>query len=330
MKYQALIVEEVENNIFSRKIKEKELESLDVGKVLIQVHYSALNYKDALSAKGHKGITRNYPHTPGIDASGIIVESKSNLFKSGESVLVTGYDLGMNTNGGFAEYVLVPAEWIVPLPNGLTLKEAMILGTAGFTAALCVDEFEKHNILPDRGKILVTGATGGVGCLSIAILSKLGYYVVASTGKDEQKNFLLKIGAKEIVSRNDVKIESTKPLLAKKWIGAIDNVGGITLASIIKSIEQHGIVCSVGLVESDHFNITVYPFILRGVKLIGIDSAEQKMERRTRIWSKLANEWKPDNLEFLYNEISLSDLNNEIDKILRGQQVGKTIIKIKT
>lgn len=330
MKYQALVVEETESNIFFRNIREKELESIDDGKVLIQVYYSALNYKDALSARGHKGITRNYPHTPGIDASGIVIESKSILFNPGDSVLVTGYDLGMNTNGGFAEYVVVPAEWIVPLPNGLTLKEAMILGTAGFTSALCIDELYKHNILPNKGKILVTGATGGVGCLSIAILSKLGYYVVASSGKEEQKNFLFYIGAKEVISRNDVRIESTKPLLTKKWIAAIDNVGGSTLTSIIKSIEQHGIVCSVGLVESDQLNITVYPFILRGVSLIGIDSAEQKMERRLNIWNKLAGEWKPDNLELLSNEISLYDLNDEIDKMLKGQQVGKKIIKITT
>jgi len=328
-KYKAFVVEEIETNIYKRSIQEKEIKPLNNNFVLIEVHYSSLNYKDALSAKGHKGITRNYPHTPGIDASGIIADSKSNNFKIGDKVLVTGYDLGMNTDGGFAEYISVPDEWVVPLPKNLSLKEAMILGTAGFTAGLCINQFYKHDIRPEMGKILVTGSTGGVGCLSLAILSKLGYNVVASSGKYDQNNFLHNLGAKEIISREDVRNDSPKPLLQKKWIAAIDNIGGTTLSTIIKSLEHHGIVCLVGLVESDMLITTVYPFILRGVKLIGIDSAEQKMDLRKKIWYELSTFWKPENLNNIYREISLYELDLEINKILLGGQVGRILINLK-
>ncbi len=320
--FRALIVEEYEPNKFRRFIGKKSVSQLPDGEVLIKVIYSSLNYKDALSARGHKGITRNYPHTPGVDASGIVVESNSSKFKVGDEVLVTGYDLGMNTSGGFGQYIRVPDKWVVPLPKGLTLLESMIYGTAGFTAGLCVYAFLEKGIKPDSGKILVTGATGGVGSLAVAILSKLGFYVVASTGKLEKTEFLQKLGAKEVIHRSEVYEPSGKPLLPRKWIGVVDNVGGITLSTAIRSTDYDGVVASVGLVESPDLNITVYPFILRGVSLVGIDSAETKMDKRLKIWEHLATDWKID-FNGIWREVSLDDLDKEIEKILRGEQVGK-------
>ncbi len=329
-KFKALISEEFEPNKFRKFIGTKTIDELPPNDVIIEVHYSSLNYKDALSARGHKGITRRYPHTPGIDAAGIVVSSKNPKFKPNDPVLVTGYDLGMNTSGGFAEYICVPADWVVPLPPNLTLKESMILGTAGFTAGLCVHHILHNGITPQYGKVLVTGATGGVGSLAIAILSKLGFWVVASSGKiDEKADYLLYLGAKEIIHRNELRDETPKPLLERKWIAAVDNVGGTTLSTIIRSTDYHGVVASVGLVESDKLSLTVYPFILRGVILVGIDSAQTPMDKRSRIWDKLANEWKPDILDEIYKEVSLEELLTEIDLILEGKQTGRVIVNLK-
>lgn len=326
--FRALVVDEITKDVFQRQIQENNLDFLPKNDTLIKVCYSALNYKDALSARGHKGITRNYPHIPGIDASGIVVESKSNKFKVGNKVLVTGYDMGMNTFGGFSELISVPSEWIVPLPENLNLREAMIFGTAGFTVGLAVDSILQNQILPDDGSVLVTGATGGVGSLAILILTKIGFKVIASTGKTDKYDFLRKLGAVDIISRNDVINETDKPLLSKRWIAALDNVGGVTLSTAIRSCYNHGIVCSIGNTNSDKFSVSVYPFILRGVRLIGIDSAETKMDKRLKIWEKLSNQWKPDNLDFIVKEVNLESLNNEIDLILQGQQCGKVLIKI--
>ncbi len=326
IKFKALRTFE-ENGKFYRKIVELSTSDLPEGDVLIQVNYSALNYKDALSARGHKGITRRYPHTPGVDAAGIVVESDSEEFKTGDKVLITGYDLGMNTDGGFGEYIRVPAQWIVPLPEGLTLRESMILGTAGFTAGIAVFEFQRRDLFPAKGKILVTGATGGVGTVAIGILSKIGYEVTASTGKSDKADFLKSIGAGEVISRNDVADVPQKPLLERRWAGAIDNVGGSTLNYCIKSTDYWGSVACVGLVASDKLETTVYPFLLRGVGLIGIDSADRPMNIRREIWRKLAGEWKPDCLELIARNITLDELSDEIDKILAGGQTGRVIIK---
>lgn len=327
LRFRALIVEEYQPNTFRRYIGDRSVLELPHGDVLIKVLYSSLNYKDALSAKGHKGITRNYPHTPGVDAAGIVVGSRVDKFKEDDLVIVTGYDLGMNTSGGFGQYIRVPEGWIVPLPKGLTLFESMIYGTAGFTAGLCVNSFIEKGIKPKCGKILVTGATGGVGSLAVAILSKLGYYVVASTGKIEKTDFLKSLGAKEVIHRSEVYDTTMKPLLQRKWIGVVDNVGGITLSTAIRSTDYDGVVASVGLVESDNLAITVYPFILRGVSLVGIDSAETKMPKRLKIWEKLANDWKID-FSGIWKEVMLDELNNEIEKILRGEQVGKVVVNL--
>ena len=314
--------------LFQRSIKERKIDELPPGEVLIRVEYSALNYKDALSARGHKGITKKYPHTPGVDAAGVVEESNSSLFSIGEKVFVTGYDLGMNTSGGFGQYIKVPAGWVVKIPSDFSTKEIMIYGTAGFTAGIAIYEMQRNEITPDKGKILVTGATGGVGCLAVAMLSKAGYYVVASTGKNEKKDFLLKLGAKEVISREDVNDTSGKPLLKKQWAGAIDNVGGNTLSTIIKSLEHRGVIASIGLVQSDKLETTVYPFILRGVRLIGVDSAESPMDYRMKIWNKIFSEWRIDNPEKLVKECTLDELDKEIELILKGGQTGRVLINM--
>jgi len=327
LSFRALIVEEYEPNKFRRYLGTKRIFELPEGNVLIKVLYSSLNYKDALSARGHKGITRNYPHTPGVDASGVVVESKSSKFKPGDEVVVTGYDLGMNTSGGFGQYIRVPDDWVVPLPKNLTLFESMVYGTAGFTAGLCVFEIQRKGIEPGDGKVLVTGATGGVGSLAIAILSKIGYHVVASTGKLEMKEFLLSLGAKEVIHRSEVYDTSGKPLLKRQWSAVVDNVGGITLSTAIRSTDYDGVVACVGLVESEKLNLTVYPFILRGVTLAGIDSAETKMDKRLRIWELLSSDWKI-NLNKIYREVTLEQLDAEIEKILSGHQVGRVVVNL--
>lgn len=327
-KFRALVVEEISGNIFQRNILEKSYDFLKKNDTLIKVYYTTLNFKDALSARGHKGITRNYPHIPGIDASGIIIESESDKFKSGDKVLVTGYDMGMNTFGGFSELISVPSEWIVPLPENISLREAMIFGTAGFTVGLSIDSILENNISPDDGSVLVTGATGGVGSLALMMLSKIGFKLIAATGKADKKDFLLSIGANEVISRDEVVNESEKPLLPKRWIAVLDNVGGITLSTAIRSTYNHGVVCAIGNTSSDKFSISVYPFILRGVRLIGIDSAETKMSKRLKIWQNISTIWKPNNLDLIVKEINLDSLSNEIDLMLQGKQCGKVLVKI--
>jgi len=326
--FRSLVVEETETGVFTRQIKNKRINELPEGDVLIKVAYSALNYKDALSASGHKGITRKFPHTPGVDASGVVVESKDSRFQIGEEVLVTGYDLGMNTSGGFQEYIRVPSDWIVKLSSNMTLRESMIYGTAGFTAGICINELQKHDIFPDSGKVLVTGATGGVGSLAVGMLSKAGYEVIGSTGKKEKTDFLKKIGASEVILREELLDNSNRPLLSGRWAGAIDTVGGRTLSNVIKSTKPRGSVCVLGLVESDKLETTVYPFLLRGINLLGIDSAERPMEYRLNIWKRISDEWKLDNPDFLVKEVTLEALKTEIEIILKGGQTGKVLVRL--
>ncbi len=326
--FKAIVARENSNNNFTYGFEEVGFDFLKKNEVLIKVHYTALNYKDSLVAKGHKGIARNYPTIPGVDAAGEIVESANPIFKTGSKVIVTGHDLGMNTPGGFAEYISVPSDWVVPCPVDMTLKEGMIFGTSGMTAGICVNELIKADIEPNKGKIVVTGSTGGVGSMAIGILDKLGYEVVAVSGKKDKVEWLKFIGASEVIPREELLTESNKPLLSARWIGAIDNVGGKILENLLKTTGHHGAVCSVGLVSSDSFSSTVYPFILRGLKLIGIDSAERGLEQKLGIWLKLANNWKPKNLDKIYREVQFNNIIDEIEKINKGQQVGKVIIKI--
>lgn len=326
--FRAFLVRKTDDNQFIKQVVEQDFEDLPPGDVLIRVHYSSLNYKDALSATGHPGVTKKFPHVPGIDAAGIVVSSPESRFQKDQPVLVTGFDLGMNTWGGFSEYIRVPADWVIPLPVGLTLKESMMLGTAGLTAALCVDAIIKHEIVPASGEVLVTGSTGGVGSIAVSILSKLGYTVVAVTGKSESHNFLKSLGAQSIIGRDEIADKSGRMLLTERWGGAVDTVGGTMLATILKSTKYGGCVTACGLVGGANLPTSVYPFILRGVSLIGIDSVRCSISERLQIWSKLARDWKPEKLEEIASTISLRELPEAIDKILQGGNLGRVAIAL--
>lgn len=325
-KFKALLVKEIGKREVSREIVEREISNLPEGDVLISVKYSSLNYKDALSASGNRGVTRKYPHTPGIDAAGIVLESNNINFNPDDKVIVTGYDLGMNTSGGYGELIRVPAEWVVKLPNNLSLKDSMIYGTAGFTAALSIYKLINSNIKPEDGDILVTGATGGVGSTAVRILAKLGYNVIAATGKLHEKEMLIKMGAKEVIHREEIDDKSGKPLVKGRWAGVIDTVGGNILATAIKSTKYGGCVTCCGNVSSHEISTSIYPFILRGVALFGIDSVECPMDLRLDIWDMLSMKWKPDNLNNNVEEISLQELDEKIDMILQGKLKGRTIV----
>jgi acrylyl-CoA reductase (NADPH) len=328
--FNAFIIKE-NNGKFIKAIEKKPFNKLPENEVLIKVSYSSLNYKDALSSTGHKGVTKKYPHTPGIDAAGLVISSKSKYHSIGEKVIVTGYDLGMNTPGGFAEYISVPADWIVKLPENLTLKESMILGTAGFTAALALDKLQQFGLKSLEDEILVTGASGSLGSLAVSILSKAGYKnIVAATGKIDKADLLKELGAAEVIDRNNIEInnKSNKPLLSGRWAGVIDSVGGNILATALKSAKYGGVVAACGLTQSFNFNTTVYPFILRSVNLIGIDSAACPMETRSRIWNKLSGEWKINTLNYIYEEISLKELEKKINLMLVGKNAGRVIINL--
>lgn len=326
--YNCMVVNETESGTYSRNIVRRSLKDLPANDVLINVKYSSLNYKDALSASGNKGVTKKYPHTPGIDAAGIVVESTSDRFNSGDKVIVTGFDLGMNTPGGFSQYIRVPAQWVVKLPEKLTLKESMIYGTAGFTAALSIHKLLESNVNPSSGEILVTGATGGVGSVAVKILSKLAYDVVAVTGKTEARNMLIQLGAKDVVLRNELYDETGKLLLKGRWAGVVDTVGGPLLETAIRSVKYGGAITCCGNVASHEIHTNVYPFIIRGISLLGIDSVMCPMELRNQIWNKLADAWKPYDLDGHIQEISLYDLNDKIDQMLKGKSKGRIIVKI--
>ena len=325
--FRAMVVEETPDGQFVRKITEKSLDELPAGEVLIKVMYSSLNYKDALSATGNKGVTKKYPHTPGIDSSGVVEESLSDDFKIGEEVIVTSYDHGMNKSGGFGEYVRVPANWVVKLPANLSLKESMIYGTAGFTAGLSVHKLS-HTIKPDHGEILVTGASGGVGSVAISILVQSGYKVVAVSGKTEERQFLMDLGVMEIISRQEAADTSGRPLLLGRWAGVIDTVGGDILATAIKSSKYGATVTCCGNVASPDLPLNVFPFIIRSVSLLGVDSQHCPMKTRQKIWQKLANEWKLAHLSELSSEISLYDLEENITLMLQGKKKGRTVVNL--
>ena len=326
MTYQALVVSEKEGK-YIQEVKELNTRDLPKGDVLIQVHYSSLNYKDALSAVGNKGVTKNYPHTPGIDAAGIVIESESENIGVGEEVVVSGYDLGMNTPGGYGRFIRVPAEWVVKLPENLTMKEAMIIGTAGFTAGISINRLTEL-VKPADGRIIVSGATGGVGSVALSILSKLGYETVAVSGKESEYPFIESLGAGGIISRTDFLALDKKPILSSKYAGGIDTVGGVILENIIKSLKPLGAVTTCGSVSGTELNVSVFPFILRGISLIGVSAQNYPMELRAKLWEKIADEWKPTNLMNIYNEITLHELPDAISQILKGGLKGRTVIKL--
>lgn len=325
--FSALRIHELEDGTFSKSIEQVDEQVFQHSEVIIKVKYAGLNYKDALSASGHKGITRKFPHTPGIDASGIIVSDSTNKFKEGDEVLVTGYDLGMNTNGGFGEYIAVPAGWVVKKPNNLSLLECMVYGTAGFTAALGLMQMENNGQNPTMGPLLVSGATGGVGSMAVSIYAKAGYEVIASTGKTSEHEYLKNLGASTIISREDLVGTNTRPMISTRWAGALDTVGGATLEAILRATGMYGNVATCGLVDKPEFSTTVYPFIIRSVNLLGVASAETPMEMREKIWQALSSNWKINGLEKLATVVKLNDIIEQIDLILAGKTKGRVIVQ---
>lgn len=329
-RFKALQVVEESAAQFKAAVVERSIEDLPAGDILIKVSFSSLNYKDALSASGNKGVTRQFPHTPGIDAAGTVVKSNVKSLQQGDEVIAIGYDLGMNTAGGFGQYIRVPAGWVVKLPPDMTLREAMIIGTAGFTAALCVEKLITNGVMPESGSVLVTGATGGVGIIAVALLHKLGYRVCASTGKPDSHELLHSLGADEIVDRAVLGNENPKPLLSEQWAGAVDVVGGETLANVIKSIRYGGSVACCGLVQSPAFKATVLPFILRGVNLLGVDSVQLPLPVKAALWQKLASDWKLSNLETLCHEIGFDELESSLRQVLAGGAIGRYVLNLET
>ncbi len=314
-----------EGDGFAGRITRLAAADLPQGEVLIRVTHSSLNYKDALSATGNPGVTRKFPHTPGIDAAGVVEESASPSFKPGDAVLVTGYDLGMDTDGGFAQYCRVPASWVVPLPAGLSAEESMMLGTAGFTAGLGVWHLVESGIKPEKGPVLVTGASGGVGSIAVSILARLGYYVVASS-IPEDADYLKNLGARECINRQDLQAESPKAMLPERWAAVYDTVGGRTLENAIKGTKYMGSVACCGMVGGGALSLTVFPFILRGVRLLGVDSVQCPMDPRLPVWKKLAGEWKPARLKEMSSTITLDGLGEKIGMILNGAVRGRTVV----
>jgi len=324
--FKAFVVEESEGG-FTSSIQDKKISDLPENELLVKVEYSSLNYKDALSASGNKGVTRKFPHTPGIDAVGVVVSDASDTFSPGDVVIVTSYDLGMNTDGGFAEYIRVPAAWALVLPQGMTKQQAMMFGTAGLTAAQSVAAL-CEKISPDAGEILVTGATGGVGSLAVSILAKLGYKVCALTGKASAHDFLMGLGADSVIDRNEFVKDMDRPLLKPRWAGVVDCVGGDILSTAIKSAQPLAVITCCGMVGSPDLSITVFPFILRGVQLVGIDSQSCPMALREKLWMNLAGPWKPEGLSSFVKTVKLEQLAKSIENILAGKQQGRTLVEL--
>ncbi|PQA54368.1 YhdH/YhfP family quinone oxidoreductase [Siphonobacter curvatus] len=326
--FECLLVTQETDGSFQTTLARKRIDELPAGEVLIRVRYSSLNYKDALSASGNRGVTRQYPHTPGIDAAGVIEASSHGDWQVGDEVIVTGFDLGMNTSGGLSQYIRVPAQWLVRRPESLSLKESMSYGTAGFTAGLSVAALLRSGIRPEQGPVVVTGATGGVGSIAVAILERLGYPVTAVSSKAEAHAFLTRLGASEIIPRTELEDTSGKALLKPRFAGAIDTVGGSVLATLVKSVQYGGVVTCCGMVNGGELPLTVFPFILRGVQLLGIDSVEYPIESRSEIWKHLSGDWKPADLPSLTREITLAEVPAVLETILKGHMQGRALVRI--
>jgi putative YhdH/YhfP family quinone oxidoreductase len=324
--FKAFYVEETSEGKVTSSVKEVPVKFLPEHEVMIRVQYSSLNYKDGLSASGNKGVTRSYPHIPGVDAAGTVVEDASGTFKEGHKVIVTGQDLGSNTPGGFGALIRVPKDWVVALPDGLDLETSMKYGTAGFTAMYGVKRLQRELIEPGEGKILVTGATGGVGSLAVFFLANLGYEVVAATGKMDKEDFLKELGAAEVIHRDEVTNVKESFLLSREWNGAIETVGGEMLDAVIRQTNHDGAVACCGNILGHGLNTNIYPFILRGVSLLGIDSAICKMPMRLKIWDAIASTDQTKLPEGYAKKVDLSNLQQEIERILKGGQFGRVLV----
>jgi acrylyl-CoA reductase (NADPH) len=328
--FRAYVAEERDGHV-SGRVNQLTLDDLPTGQVTIAVEYSSLNFKDALSATGQNRVAARYPHVPGIDAAGFVAASDDPEWKPGDRVLVTGYDFGAGRFGGWARFARVPSEWVVRLPEALSTRDAMAIGTAGYTAALCVLALRRNGTTPDRGPVVVTGATGGVGSIAVDILSAQGYRVVASTGKSDRHEWLRELGAADVVSREDVRVaedEEPRPLMPGQWAGAIDNVGGATLDYLLRSTKMGGNVALCGLVGGPTFRGTVMPFILRGVGLLGIDSGHTPIAERQALWQRLATDLRPRHLDRLTRIADLEDMTTHVDMILRGAEYGRVVVKV--
>ncbi|MFZ5723019.1 MAG: YhdH/YhfP family quinone oxidoreductase [Pseudomonadota bacterium] len=317
-----------ENGTHVARPVQRTTEELPAGEVTIRVAYSSLNYKDALSLTGNKGVTRKYPHTPGIDAAGTVLSSSSTRLQPGDRVIVTGYDLGMNTDGGYGEMIRVPAAWVVPLPSALDARTAMSLGTAGLTAALCVDSLLQVGISPEQGEVLVTGATGGVGSLAVMLLAQQGFRVVAGSGKADRVEWLKSLGAVEVIGRDALQAGSDKAMLKERWAGAVDTVGGEILFNAVKATKYGGSVACCGLTAGANFSGNVFPFILRGVNLLGVDSVELPLELKMQMWDLLAHEWQLPGLAAITEEIVLEQVPGYAARILAGGLAGRVLVRV--
>jgi putative YhdH/YhfP family quinone oxidoreductase len=326
--YRALVVDRKDDQL-SVAVRELAESDLPPGDVTIRVHWSSINYKDGLALSPTGRVIRSYPMVPGVDLAGVVLESRDPRFSPGQEVVVTGYDVGVSHPGGFAELARVPAAWVMPLPEGLTLKEAMAIGTAGFTAALSLEALEHNGLRPENGTVIVTGATGGVGSTAVAMLAQVGYTVAASTGKASEHAYLRELGATEILSREEVSAESSRPLESERWAGAVDPVGGATTAYLIRTMKYGASIALSGLTGGNAIATTVYPFILRNVNLLGIDSVFTPMERRTRTWQRLATDLKPHGLlDSIAVETDLDGVPAVCADILQGKVRGRTLVRL--
>ncbi|MGJ9384633.1 acrylyl-CoA reductase family protein [Salipaludibacillus sp. CF4.18] len=324
MSFKAFVIQK-ENNHVSSSIETWEESQLSEGEVTIAVSYSSVNYKDAVVGKTGQ-LAEFFPLIPGIDLAGKVISSADSRFKEGDSVIATSYKIGTGQHGGFSEVARVPADWVVPLPEGLTLKEAMSLGTAGLTAALSIQRLEDNGLTPEDGPVLVAGATGGVGSLAVAMLAKIGYEVMASTGKKEEHEFLYQIGAKHVIDRAEITAGDNKPTRKQQWAGAVDPVGGPILSYILSTLKRGGSVATSGFTAGAQVETSVIPFIGRGVNWLGIDSVTCDMKRRKQAWSRLATDLKLDQLDTIAHEVGLEDLDHVFLQLLAGQAKGRTVV----
>ncbi|MGL5731373.1 MAG: YhdH/YhfP family quinone oxidoreductase [Bacteroidales bacterium] len=325
--YKAYRTREAEGEYLS-EVKEISFDDLPCNDVLIKVAYSGINYKDLLSVKGNKGVTKSYPHTAGIDAAGTVVNDKSGQFMNGEEVVVMGYDLGMNTDGGFAEYISVPSDWVLRKPHKFTLKQTMEIGTSGFTAALGISKMIQMGAKPENGPMIVTGATGGVGVYAVQILSAMGFDVWAVTGKKESEELLYTLGAQSVLSREEINVAKEKPLVRPRWAGGLDTVGGDTLVNLLKQCKKSGSVATCGNVGGMELNMTVLPFILNGINLLGINAADTPMDHRIKVWRLLEKYAKPNIVSKSGKEIALDEIAKAIDSMSNSSHTGRFLIKL--
>ena len=316
-----------ESGKITPRVVEAKLEELPSGEVVFQTAYSSVNYKDALAATGVGKIIRSFPRIAGIDATGTVISSADSRFKAGDEVICTSYEFGVGHDGGFSQVCRVPADWVVPLPKGLTLFDAAALGVAGYTAGLAVELLELNGMTPGKGKALVNGATGGVATLAIDMLARLGYHVVAVTGKDAEHDYLKQLGAKEVLSRQKLNL-GTRPLEKGLWAAAFDSVGGDQLTWLTRTMQPEGLIASFGNAGGIELKTTVLPFILRGVRLIGVNSGDTPMPLRRKVWGRLAADLKPRHFNDIAHIISLDDLPAYFDRMLKGQIKGRAVVKL--